>query len=716
MTMALAVAMVACQAAAGKPGEPGEAGQPGAPGEPGGVPPSLDDAIGDQKLAASGAMASVDIDLDEHFYDPDGVEGETLTYVASSSAPEKVTATVTGSTLTLTAVAVGPAKITVRATDVDGLSSGSARFDVTVAETAPPQNTAIPDQTLYQADSPKTIALADHFMHTSTITYDVDDSPEGFVAATIADGVLTLTPRVVGQTIVTVTATADNRNTMDDFIVTVKAGSRPTPLPTPSDPPQRVGTITAREVEVGASLAPIDVSAYFSPTGLTYRAASSDQTKATATIPTGSNSLTIAGVAIGSASVTVTATDSDGRTETQTISVTVTAASAPYKPSTVTIAGKGKTRDVSIAEGQTLQSLNQAVVTATRKSGSTTVWTLKGEMKGKSEVRIWNADQTLDKTISVTVANTPPMERDDAPNVVIGVSTGAAPLTHVYVDKDGEVTDAADTVVADPTANDGKRLYHKARFAFSDYFKDADSLGLGDIDKDGYKADSNEPYIKVVKTLSDGVVIDVMKDVGASFPLVVYVEDKAGAMSEKVTLSVQSPTPIADRYEVSQDDRDGDFGSATVFARQGIDHTLTFEDFGSAPDGFHFVSVFESDQLRGNTVVGTTPTTFPELPDGGLPSATAEDESSNPAYYKVTTSGPLADVDLVVDPTALTPAGTAQVPTLMFKVTGSGSATVTITYHRLVGKDVDDPANQIDQDERAWISDTETLSLTISSS
>ena len=58
---------------------------PGQPGEPGGVPPSLDEAIGDQKLAVSGAMASVDIDLDEHFYDPDGVEGETLTYVASSS-------------------------------------------------------------------------------------------------------------------------------------------------------------------------------------------------------------------------------------------------------------------------------------------------------------------------------------------------------------------------------------------------------------------------------------------------------------------------------------------------------------------------------------------------------------------------------------------------------------------------------------------------------
>ena len=693
MTIGLAVAMVACQAAAGKPGEPGEAGQPGAPGEPGGVPPSLDDAIGDQKLAASGAMASVDIDLDEHFYDPDGVEGETLTYVASSSDPEKVTATVTGSTLTLTAVAVGPAKITVRATDVDGLSSGSARFDVTVAETAPPQNTAIPDQTLYQADSPKTIALADHFMHTSTITYDVDTSPEGFVAATNADGVLTLTPRVVGQTIVTVTATADNRNTMDDFIVTVKAGSKPTPTTPDPDPPARNGSIMAQEVEVGKSTAAIDASEYFTPaTGLTFTASSSAIDKATPAVS--GSSLTITGVAVGSATVTVTATDAQNRSATQTIAVTVTAAGAIYKPSTVIIDGVTKMEDVSIDDGQTLQSLAIGTVTAAKKLGSDTVWTLTGEKKGTAMVRIWNADRTLDKTITVTVENTAPMKTKDAPvGRVLAMSIDGSQ----HVDKDG-------LTLADADVTSEKRQYHKINLDYAEFFEDPDAGDLGD---DAYMADSNEPYIKVVEVLSSGVVIDVMKDVGSSFPLVVYVVDKAGAMSEKVTLTAPSPEPRADKYEVTQSAGDGDFSTATVYLREGVDHTLTFAAYGADGDasGFRFVSVFETEEL---------PKTGVSVVDGTAvfvaPNPVPDASSSSVPYYTVSKTGPVELVEVSAD----NPKGlqiSSDIPTLTFKVTGSGRATVTITYNVAVDLDGAGAGTAY-----GWKKDSETLTMNIVSS
>ena len=696
MTMALAVAMVACEAAAGKPGEAGKAGKAGEAGEPGGVPPSVDEAIGDVSLTASGSMATMNINLGLHFYDPDG-DDAALTYEASSSDTDTVTTSVTDSTLSLTAVAVGTAKITVRATDADGLSSGAARFDVTVAETAPPQNTAIPDQTLYQADGAKTIALADHFMHTSTITYWVSSSPVGFVTAEVSEGTLTLTPLVTGQTIVTVTATADEQSVPDDFMVDVIAGSEPTstPTPTPSDPPQRVGTIMAQEVEVGASLAAMDVSMYFSPTGLTYTAESSDTTKATATIPTGSSSITIAGVAIGTATVTVTATDSDGRMETQAISVTVTAASAPFKPSTVMIAGVTKTRDVSIAEGQTLQSLTEAVVTATRKSGSTTVWTLTGIKKGSAMVRIWNADRTIDKNISVKVENTPPM-KDAVPTTILALMSPAG------VDKDGKT-------LGDDDVTSEKRQYHRIVVGFSTIFKDAD--GAADIDK--HMAESNEPYIKVVKALADGVVVDVMKDVGSSFPLVVYVVDKAGTMSEKVTLTAPSPMPNEDVYEVTQIEDDGDFSDAKVWLREGVVHTLTFAAFENdgTDAGFRFVDVFEDEELGDMVVQGTTPVDFPSLPADGLPSATvtSPDAEDNPAYYAVTKTGSL-------DMVSLTATGTSSVPTLTFKVTGSGHATVTITYHRLVGKDGDDDGTNVDPAERKWISDSETLTMNIVSS
>ena len=743
MTMALAVAMVACEAAAGKPGEagtPGQPGQPGAPGEPGGVPPSLDEAIGDQKLAASGAMATMDIDLNVHFYDPDGAEGESLTYAASSSDTEKVTATVTGSTLTLTAVAVGTAKITVRATDVDGLSSGSARFDVTVAETAPPQNTAIFDQEIYQADGAKTITLADHFMHTSTITYSVSSSPVGVVTAAIAEGVLTLTPLVMGQTIVTVTATADDQSIMDDFIVTVKAGSKPALPVTPSAPPAAVGTIMAQEVEIGASLPAMDVSAYFSPTGLTYTAVPSDATKATATIPVGSSSLTIAGVAIGTATVTVTATDSGGRMASQTISVTVTAASAPYKPPTVMIAGVTKTYDVSIDPGQTLQPLhanpNEVYVRAARKSGSATVWTLTGVQKtpatAPERVRIREADGSLDREILVTVENTAPKVKSNYPTVIIPASTGAAATTtsHVYVDEDGKITDGG-TDPSDTTANDGKRLYHKFRFNYKDYFTDADGDALlSDIDDEtGYFARSEESYINVVKAQKDGVVVDVTKDVGGSFTLTLHVVDKSGAMSDVATISAEAPGPIADLYEVRQDLHDGDFGNATVSLREDVEHTLTFAAFGSdrttaGNEGFRFIHVFEEDQVgAGYTLSGSSvaqnalvklPDTRPAAATGDVGAVVVADPA---AYLIISKTGSVDITGTSVDGVAANTVDlidTDNIPTLTFEVTGTGRASVTVTYHRVVGKDGDDDGTDIDRaDEHQWISDEETLEINI---
>ena len=172
MTMALAIALVACPAAS-----PGEAGEPGKAGEPGGVPPIVDTPIPDMNLTESGDGKTTTFDLDDHFIDPDGEEGEMLTYTALSSDEGVVTATVSGSNLTLTAVAMGNATITVRVADSDGLRGASDRFDVSVAETGAPTVTKpILDMTLYKDDGDATITLGEHFDHASDITYTATSS------------------------------------------------------------------------------------------------------------------------------------------------------------------------------------------------------------------------------------------------------------------------------------------------------------------------------------------------------------------------------------------------------------------------------------------------------------------------------------------------------------------------------------------------------------
>ena len=487
-TTALAVAMTACEEATPTPEAPAP------PIKQAGIPPSIYEALDDVALAASGTRATLALDLDHHFYDPDGKDGEKLTYEASSSDSDTVKASMDESTLTLKAVAVGTAKIFVKATDKDELYR-PARFDATVVETAAPQiTTSIPDQELAEAAGVLTIYLARHFSHERAITYTASsDSPE-IVNAEVEGKTLMLAPLAAGQAIVVVTATADDQSVADHFIATVKTSNEPTTsdppdTPTPADAPQKVRTIPAQKVEVGASSPALDVAAYFSPSaGLTYTAASSDTAKATATIPTVSSNLTISGVAVGTATVTVTAADSDKRTATQPVGVTVTAAGPPYKPSAVVITGVTKTTDIDIDTSQRLQSLSPDIVSPARKAGSATTWTLTGEKRGTATLIIWNADQTLEKSISVTVENTPPM-KDAVPTTILALANPDK------VDKDG-------APLANATSE--KRQYHRIVVDFSTIFKDPD--GAADIDK--RMAESNNPYVKVVKVLADGVVVE----------------------------------------------------------------------------------------------------------------------------------------------------------------------------------------------------------------
>ena len=55
--------------------------------------------------------------------------------------------------------------------------------------------------------------------------------------------------------------------------------------------------------------------------------------------------------------------------------------------------------------------------------------------------------------------------------------------------------------------------------------------------------------------------------------------------------------------------------------------------------------------------------------------------------------------------------------TLTFEVTGTGRATVTFTYHRVVGKDGIDDGTAVDKlSEYSWMTNEETLKMNIVSS
>ena len=96
--------------------------------DPANRPPSATGALPDRTLAPDGTL---NVDLSRAFVDPDG---DVLSYMVSSSAPQVVAARAAGALVTLTAAGDGAATIRVTATDRGGLSATQS-FTVTVSTT-----------------------------------------------------------------------------------------------------------------------------------------------------------------------------------------------------------------------------------------------------------------------------------------------------------------------------------------------------------------------------------------------------------------------------------------------------------------------------------------------------------------------------------------------------------------------------------------------------
>ena len=479
MTMALAVVMIACEAAAGKPGEAGEAGPPG---EPAPKLPYLTKGFSPVELAATGEMATKSISLAGHFTDPH--EGQ-LTYSASPEPSGVVTTAVSDSTLTLTAVGEGKATVTVAAKNKDGVSAFNpgAQFTVTVMETVAPtvEEGGIPDQILYKDDGEQMLTLtkadADsmgYFSHAGDITYIVDDLPKGFIEATEADGVLTLKPLVTGETIVTVVATADNKSTDPvKFTVTVEKGTAPPPVPEPQKvAPNLSKSIDGMMLYLGDSpnTKMIDLSGHFTHPRSTITYAASVSVNHLSAVVAGSN-LTLTPVTKGNARVTVTATADDMDT-TASFNVEVKDGKTPPKvppapppppidsvPSELTIDSATKPyKEVELPANHTLKSKTESVVTVMKKAGTTNTWKVMSVSKGTSMVDVLDGSGTVAKTIMVKVTVAP---QADSCRSSITLDPGMGRDTYECVLADGEslTSDNTDKVRVEPKHGETKNVW-----------------------------------------------------------------------------------------------------------------------------------------------------------------------------------------------------------------------------------------------------------------
>ncbi|WP_419933779.1 Ig-like domain-containing protein, partial [Candidatus Palauibacter sp.] len=256
--------------------------------------------------------ASVSVDLDGHFRDP---EGGALDYGATSSDEGVATADISGSDVVVGGVREGTATVTVTATDPGGLSADQ-EFGVTVRPPPPPNqrpvvSSAIPAQTVRENAS-VSVDLDGHFRDPEggALDYDATSSNEEVATADISGSDVVVGGVSEGMATVTVTATdPGGLQAQQQFGVTVEAqGST-------NQAPEVTGTIADRTAIRGGEL-PVQPYRYFSDPDddeLSYTAGTSNAP--VATVRRSSPAVFyVTAVSDGQATITVTAQDPGGLT------------------------------------------------------------------------------------------------------------------------------------------------------------------------------------------------------------------------------------------------------------------------------------------------------------------------------------------------------------------------------------------------------------------
>ena len=248
--------------------------------------------------------ASESVDAASAFLD---VDGDDLTYEASSSDASVATVAISGSTVTVTPVLGGTATITVGARDVAGSNTRTRQtFDAVVASRPPIAVGSLPRlNTRPGENSERDLSVFFSDPEGDELAYAASSSDTSVVEVSVSDSTVTVTGVAAGTATITVTATdvdGSNTSATQTFDVTVE-----------NSPPLAVGTLAALTLEFEDGDHAVTVSGAFrDPDGddLTYSATSSNLP--VATVAASGSTVTVTPLSSGTATITVTATDVDG--------------------------------------------------------------------------------------------------------------------------------------------------------------------------------------------------------------------------------------------------------------------------------------------------------------------------------------------------------------------------------------------------------------------
>ena len=489
MTMALAVAMVACQGAVGKTGEPGPKGDPGDPSPPApaaNLAPQARSLTFDAVQLREGGDATT-VDVASNFYDPDGDDAAlVLSFsVAQTAMFVDVVLDAGAGVLTITPVDAGDAVITVTASD--GALTASAKLTVKVVDAGDPMyiEGSLSGDTLTFGGR-QTIAgsviesafdgesLTFSAMTEDTTIVDVDmDNPDDPNEVTIT------ALQVEGTATVTITATDEDGDTASHSIqVQVRASLAPVLSDMMPD---------AVTLDVGGNSTKVDVASYFDNHGLealTYEASADSEAVSLSDVVDGM--LTITPESADVVVVTITATNTHGSVM-QTISVTVNA-TPPTARGTIpaqTIAaggsrsialdqyftpGKGSTHDdldytVSV-EGTAATALisggDTLVITAGSTAGPATITVKAMDGDGEYDMQTVMVTVTEEAVVDPPTPNMAPQVKKALPNLRIQRDPGTVSA--------GDFTD--DTNASGGGAGDNEDI------DLSEHFEDQDGVLL----------------------------------------------------------------------------------------------------------------------------------------------------------------------------------------------------------------------------------------------
>ena len=400
MTMAFAVAMVACKAAVAPT-----------------VPPTPNKDLGDIVFTVGDGAKT--ISLTGTFNNATSPK-----YSATSSKTSVATATVSGTVLTVTPKDPGTTDVVVKVKADEGEASQTFKVTVNAPET-PPANNPPTVRTIspvsLQVDGTKMIKLSEYFTDSDVLTYTTDSSNDDVATVSEPDAdtsMITITAKAAGTAAITVTASdgvEGNTAARQTFDVTVTTATVD-PIDTLNEPPEQtlIDDIGIDQLRRGKEPVNLDLSMYYDdPDGdnLTYTAKSSDNTVAAVTAPGDGSMITITGEGVGTARITVTASDriNDARRQTFTVTVGSQAPVATILPTHIPLGLAGSTQALDLSlyyndpEGDNLtytaESDNTAVATVAPVDGSMT--TIMAVAAGMATITISAADRDND-----------PVERD----------------------------------------------------------------------------------------------------------------------------------------------------------------------------------------------------------------------------------------------------------------------------------------------------------------